>query len=87
LPFIAHTTTRVPPWLQQFAGQFANLACYKVDIDESGDIAEECDVSKLPTFQVWKGGVKVGAGSVQARFLLATFAAVMAAVSPQPQPS
>ncbi|XP_067678921.1 thioredoxin-like [Haliotis asinina] len=31
----------------------------KVDVDEAGDLAEECEISCMPTFILYKGGDKV----------------------------
>lgn len=33
---------------------YANLVFLKVDVDELPEIAEEAEVSAMPTFQVWK---------------------------------
>jgi thioredoxin len=32
---------------------------YKVDVDETDDVASACGISAMPTFQFYKGGAKV----------------------------
>ena len=41
------------------ADEFTNVEFLKVDVDDAEEIAAECGVQAMPTFQVFKGGAKV----------------------------
>ena len=40
------------------AGEFSGVEFFKVDVDEAEEIAQECGIEAMPTFQVFKGGAK-----------------------------
>lgn len=50
----------IGPIFEAMAGDFPDAVFVKVDVDEASDIAESCGISAMPTFQCFKGGVKVG---------------------------
>lgn len=50
----------IAPVLDQFASQLPNVTFIKVDVDQSGDIAREYQVSAMPTFKLFKNGKEVG---------------------------
>jgi len=41
------------------ASEFPNVEFLKVDVDDAEDVAAECGIQAMPTFQVYKGGAKV----------------------------
>jgi thioredoxin-like negative regulator of GroEL len=41
------------------ADEFPGIEFLKVDVDEVEDVAAKCGIQAMPTFQVFKGGVKV----------------------------
>ena len=47
----------------------------KVDVDEADDIAAECGIQAMPTFQFYKGGAKVDAFSGASKDQLAMMVA------------
>jgi thioredoxin 1 len=36
-----------------------DVAFYKSDVDSANEVAVMCDIQAMPTFQLYKGGVKV----------------------------
>lgn len=50
----------VAPLLEQFAAKYQNVQFLKVDVDESPDIAQEYNVSAMPTFVLFKNSNSVG---------------------------
>jgi thioredoxin 1 len=47
------------PVFEALAGQFPDVQFFKVDVDEAEEVAAQCGIQAMPTFQVFKGGVKV----------------------------
>lgn len=48
------------PIFEAMAGEFPGVEFLKVDVDEAEDVAAQCGIQAMPTFQVYKGGEKVG---------------------------
>merc|ERR1712113_410159 len=49
----------IAPFFAELADKFTTIEFIKVDVDDLDDVAAECGISAMPTFQVWKGGAKV----------------------------
>ena len=49
----------IGPIFVQIAEENPGAVFYKVDVDEAADVASECGIRAMPTFQFYKGGVKV----------------------------
>ena len=48
---------RLAPKYEALATEYSdNVNCYKVDVDEAQDIAQECGISAMPTFKFYKSG-------------------------------
>ena len=41
------------------AAKYPEVEFVKIDVDELEDVAAECGISAMPTFQVYSNGVKV----------------------------
>jgi thioredoxin 1 len=39
--------------------QYAGVTFVHIDVDEAEDVAAECRISAMPTFQFYKGGQKI----------------------------
>ncbi|XP_075066995.1 thioredoxin-like [Mixophyes fleayi] len=50
---------KISPVFEELSEQFPNVLFYKVDVDDAEDVAAECGVRAMPTFQFYKGGQKV----------------------------
>lgn len=50
---------RISPKFEELAAATAGLHFVKVDVDECQETAQKCDVSAMPTFQVFVDGKKV----------------------------
>lgn len=44
------------PHLSKLVSEYSDVAFYKVDVDESHDIASKCEVTAMPTFVLTKNG-------------------------------
>ena len=49
----------IAPKIEQMAGEMANVVFLKVDVDEAEDVAQEYNISAMPTFVFLKNGQKV----------------------------
>eukprot|EP01052_Picozoa_sp_SAG31_P008105 SAG31_NODE_401_length_16206_cov_10.920780_4_plen_159_part_00 len=43
---------RIGPYFESFAEKYPTIPAAKIDVDDLDDVAEECGVSSMPTFQV-----------------------------------
>ena len=50
----------IAPKIEEFAKAFLRIKFIKVDVDASRDIYEAEGISAVPTFKLFKDGVKVG---------------------------
>jgi large subunit ribosomal protein L40e len=50
---------RIAPLFEKLAQENPDMEFVKVDVDENEDVAEECGISAMPTFQFYKNKVKV----------------------------
>ncbi|KAL3810906.1 hypothetical protein ACHAXA_008756 [Cyclostephanos tholiformis] len=49
----------VAPEFEKMSKEFPNVIFVKVDVDAQQGIMQECGINCMPTFQYYKGGVKV----------------------------
>lgn len=49
----------IGPIFEALAAETPSVAFYKVDVDAAADVAGECGISAMPTFQFFKGGQKI----------------------------
>lgn len=50
----------VSPIFEKLSGEVENVRFYKVDVDEQEQIAQEVGIRAMPTFVLFKNGVKCG---------------------------
>ncbi|VVT54789.1 uncharacterized protein SAPINGB_P004263 [Magnusiomyces paraingens] len=50
----------VAPLVEKFSDEFSDAHFIKIDVDESQDVAQEVGIRAMPTFQLYKAGIKVG---------------------------
>jgi thioredoxin 1 len=48
----------IAPLYEQAAASSPHIIFLKVDVDEAQDVARECGVSAMPTFQLYRSGAK-----------------------------
>ncbi|XP_067839669.1 thioredoxin-like isoform X2 [Heptranchias perlo] len=48
----------IKPKFAEFAEQYTNVIFCQVDVDEAEDVAQNCGVNSMPTFQFYKNGNK-----------------------------
>jgi thioredoxin 1 len=69
---------RIGPVFDKLAGETTGLKFVKVDVDELEETAKKCDVSAMPTFQVYVNGKKVaellGAAESELRAMITKWA-------------
>lgn len=46
----------IAPMVEKFATQYADDKFIKVDVDELGEVAQEYEISSMPTFLLFKDG-------------------------------
>lgn len=44
---------------QKLAYEYSDCIFLKVDVDELEDVASECGITAMPTFQCYRGGKKI----------------------------
>merc|ERR1719197_334606 len=49
----------IAPKFEAIANETPDAIFVKIDVDEASELAEECKISAMPTFQFYKGGAKV----------------------------
>ena len=49
----------IAPHYEDMAKEMPNITFVKIDVDEAEDLAAQCGVQAMPTFQFYKGGQKV----------------------------
>lgn len=49
----------VAPMFEQFTVEYPDIDFYKVDVDEAEEVAATCGIQAMPTFQFFKGGMKI----------------------------
>ncbi|KAI3380542.1 hypothetical protein SNEBB_010553 [Seison nebaliae] len=50
---------QIAPDYEELAKEYTNVKFFKVDVDEEEDFTAECDVTVMPTFQIFKDGKKL----------------------------
>ncbi|XP_006864742.1 PREDICTED: thioredoxin [Chrysochloris asiatica] len=50
----------IKPFYHSLSEKFGNVVFLEVDVDDCQDVASECEVKCMPTFQFYKKGEKVG---------------------------
>ena len=50
---------RIAPIFTKLAEEMPEVCFVKVDVDENEEVAQECGVESMPTFQFYKSGLKV----------------------------
>lgn len=51
---------KLAPFLESLSKKYHHIGFYKVDVDDSPDLAEDFDISAMPTILFLKGGEVVG---------------------------
>ncbi|KAJ6258759.1 Thioredoxin-1 [Drechslerella dactyloides] len=49
----------IAPFVQKLSEEHTDAAFFKVDVDEVPDVAQECGIKAMPTFQVFRKGQKI----------------------------
>ena len=49
----------IGPFFDELSQKFPNVAFVKVDVDDLDDVAANCGISAMPTFQLYSNGVMV----------------------------
>ncbi len=49
----------IGPIFEAMANEFPDALFVKVDVDAASDIAQQCGIRAMPTFQFYKNGAKV----------------------------
>lgn len=50
---------RIKPFFKKLASEFSNVNFCSVDVDKCEQIATFCEISAMPTFQIWSEGTMV----------------------------
>lgn len=49
----------IAPFVSELSEKYTDVTFVKVDVDELPDVAQEADVTAMPTFAFYKGGEKI----------------------------
>ncbi|KAL3869267.1 hypothetical protein ACJMK2_041971 [Sinanodonta woodiana] len=49
----------ISPKLERMSEEYTDMIFLKVDVDEVEEVALKCGISAMPTFQLYKNGVKI----------------------------
>ena len=49
----------IAPFFEELAAKYPGVVFVKVDVDDLDEVAAECGISAMPTFQLYSNGVKV----------------------------
>ncbi|XP_062373196.1 thioredoxin [Sardina pilchardus] len=49
----------IAPFYESLSQKYTDAVFLKVDVDDSQDVAQECDIKCMPTFHFYKNGQKV----------------------------
>ncbi|DBA87995.1 hypothetical protein WJX77_008883 [Trebouxia sp. C0004] len=49
----------ISPYFEELSTKYSGVTFVKVDVDAVEAVAQECGISAMPTFQVWKNNQKV----------------------------
>ncbi|XP_033889710.1 thioredoxin-like [Acipenser ruthenus] len=49
----------ISPFFDALAEKYKDVVFLKVDVDEAQDVAEECQIKCMPTFQYYKKGKRI----------------------------
>lgn len=50
----------ISPKVDQMSQSYPNAVFIKVDVDDLAEVAQQCNIRAMPTFQFFLDGVKVG---------------------------
>ncbi|ACO64799.1 predicted protein [Micromonas commoda] len=50
---------KIGPFFEELAAKYPDVVFVKIDVDDLDDVAAECGISAMPTFQLYSNGVKV----------------------------
>jgi len=50
---------KIGPFFESLAPKYTGVEFVKVDVDDAADVSAKCDIQCMPTFQVYKNGVKI----------------------------
>ncbi|KAG5260840.1 hypothetical protein AALO_G00297180 [Alosa alosa] len=49
----------IAPFFQSLSQKYTDVVFLKVDVDDTPDLAQECEIKCMPTFHFYKNGKKV----------------------------
>ncbi len=49
----------IGPYFEELAAKYPGVVFVKVDVDDLDDVAADCGINAMPTFQLYSNGVKV----------------------------
>jgi len=50
---------QISPFFESLSEKYPSVKFVKVDVDDAGEISEECGISAMPTFLFYKNGQKM----------------------------
>ena len=51
---------QIAPVYERMAKEMPTVSFFKCDVDENEEAAEECEITAMPTFQLYRRGSKLG---------------------------